>query len=181
MKYYITIAMLLISTALHAQHLVLNWEEDIIVYPSDSTDVIFAILPHVFISDEETEYSWIAKVLTVGDKRFKLEITLDDSSLEPMGDPIIGWVDKKQCGVFLRANRHEGRIPIMDIYMSKSLDGDFIPFDVYSINFEWVSVTDLYYHPGRQKYIYKVHFSHEGALYSGWVPRSCHDIYNSCN
>lgn len=181
MKYYITIAMLLISTALRAQYLVLNHEEDIVVYPSDSTDVIFAILPHVFITDEETDYSWIAKVLTVGDKRFKLEITLHDSSLESMGDPIIGWVDKKQCGVFLRDNRYEGRIAIMDIYMSKSLDGDFIPFDVYSINFEWVSVTDLYYHPGRQKYIYKVHFSHEGALYSGWVPRSCHDIYNSCN
>ena len=180
MRYYITLLLLLISTALRAQFLVLNYEEDIIVYPSDSTDVVLAILPHMFVNDDDNDYSWTAKVLSVGEHRFKLEIDLDDS-MEPMGDPIIGWVDKKQCGVFLRANRYEGRIAIMDIYMSKSLDGDFIPFDVYSINFEWVSVTDLYYHPGRQKYIYKVHFSHEGALYSGWVPRSCHDIYNSCN
>lgn len=180
MRYYITIALLFISTALHAQYLALNWEEDIIVYPSDSTDVIFTILPHVFVSDEKTDYSWTAEVLTVGDKRFKLEITLEDGSFEPMGDPIIGWVDKKQCGVFLRANRYEGRIPIMDIYMSKSLDGDFFPFDVNAIQFQWVSVTDLYYHPARQIYIYKLRFWYKDVLYSGWVPRCCPDPYNSC-
>jgi hypothetical protein len=38
MRYYITIALLFISTALHAQYLALNWEEDIIVYPSDFED-----------------------------------------------------------------------------------------------------------------------------------------------
>lgn len=180
MRYYITLLLLLISTALRAQFLVLNWEEDIIVYPSDSTDVILAILPHVFVSDEKIDYSWTAEVLTVGNKRFKLEITLEDGSFEPMGDPIIGWVDKKQCGVFLRANRYEGRIPIMDIYMSKSLDGDFFPFDVDAIQFQWVSVTDLYYHPARQIYIYKLRFWYKDVLYSGWVPRCCPDPYNSC-
>lgn len=178
MRYYITIAMLMVSTALHAQYLALNWEEDIIVYPTDSTGIILAILPHMFIS--ETDYSWTAKVLSVGDERFKLEITLDDSGFEQMGNPVIGWVDKKQCGVFLRANRYEGRIPIMDIYMSKSLDGDFMTLDVYDVPFQWVSVTDLYYHPARQEYIYKLHFWHKDVLYSGWVPRCCPDSYNSC-
>ena len=104
MRYYITIAMLLISTALRAQYLVLNWEEDIIVYPSDSTNVILAILPHMFVNDDDNDYSWTAKVLCVEEHRFKLEIDLDDGG-EQMGDPIIGWVDKKQCGVFLRNNR----------------------------------------------------------------------------
>ena len=56
MRYYITIAMLLISTALRAQYLVLNHEEDIVVYPSDSTDVIFAILPHMFVNDNDNDY-----------------------------------------------------------------------------------------------------------------------------
>ncbi len=181
MKYYFTVLLLLISTAVHAQFLVLNWEEDIIVYPSDSTDVILAIMPHMSVNDDDNDYTWTAKVLSVGEHRFKLEITLDDYMLEPAGDPIIGWVDKKQCGVFLRDNRYEGRIPIMDIYMSKSLEGDFIPFDVSAVNFQWVSVTDLYYHPVRRIYIYKIHFWYKDILYSGWVPRSCHDIYNSCN
>ena len=180
MRYYITIAMLLISTALRAQYLVLNWEEDIIVYPSDSTNVILAILPHMFVNDDDNDYSWTAKVLCVDEHRFKLEIVLDDG-VEQMGDPIIGWVDKKQCGVFLRNNRYEGRIAIMDIYMSKSLEGDFIPFDVGAINFQWVSVTDLYYHSYHYDYIDKVHFWYKDVLYSGWVPRSCPNIYNSCN
>lgn len=177
MRYYITLLLLLISTALRAQFLVLNYEEDIIVYPSDSTDVILAILPHIFVNDDDNDYSWTAKVLSVGEHRFKLKIDLDDS-LEPMGDPIIGWVDKKQCGVWLRANRYEGRIPIMDIHMNETLDGDFIPLDISGIDFEWICVTDIYKNP--ERHIYKVQFTYKGVDYSGWVPRCCPDPYNSC-
>ena len=178
MRYFIMMLMLLISNILNAQYLVLNSSEDIIVYPSDTTDVIFCVLPHSFVSDVKTDYSWGAKILCVNEERFKLEIVLD-YSLTWETDPIIGWVDKKQCGVWLRANRYEGRIPIMDIHMNETLDGDFIPLDISGVDFEWICVTDIYKNP--ERHIYKVQFTYKGVDYSGWVPRCCPDPYNSCN
>lgn len=170
--------MLLISNILNAQYLVLNMYEDIVVYPSDTTDLIFCILPNPIATyADKSNYTWTARILRVTEDRFKLEMVLDDFFSQT--DPIIGWVDKKQCGVWLRANRYEGRIPIMDIHMNETLDDDFIPLDISGIDFNWVCVTDIHL-DSEHHYIYKVKFIYKGVEYSGWVPRCCPDPYDSC-
>lgn len=176
MRYYIILFTLLLSNMLYAQSIVLNPDEDIIIYPSDTSDVVFCVLPHKQLYN--TDYSWYARILCVEESRFKINVSLD-YSITWLTDPIIGWVEKSQCGVYLRANRYEGRIPIMDLYETPLFDGNYHAINVDEIDSEWIRVIDIHIDPN-DDVKYKVEFYMDGILHSGWVKRCCPDVYNSC-
>lgn len=154
------------------ERVVLRMEDFVKVYIDAYKDDSFCqLLP---LSKLASDLSYNAIILEKKGDRFKLIITLSDILCDIESEPIIGWVDSKDCGVFLLCNKYDGSVPILNLYESPSLESYVETIDISSIIRFWISITDIY------NGFVKVSFEIHGNIYRGWISRYCTDPYSLC-
>lgn len=165
--------LLLAFNSMAQQRIVLNMNEYIDVHVGSDEDECFCqLLPLEKLPDD---YVYDAIILDQTFNRYKLQITMRMID-GPESQPIIGWVNKNQCGAFLLCNNYSGSTPLLFLYKFPELDSEFTVVELnQQINGQWISIRDI------QKGFALVSFKLNDILYSGWIQRFCTDPYNSCN
>ena len=154
------------------ERIVLRMDDFVKVYIDAYKDDCFCqLLP---LSKLTSDLSYNAIILEKRNNRFKLMITLSDILCDIESEPIIGWVDTNDCGVFLLCNNYDGSVPLLNLYESPTLESYVDIIDISSIIGLWISITDIH------KGFVKVSFEIQGNTYRGWISRYCTDPYNSC-
>jgi hypothetical protein len=153
--------------------------DSIPIYSSEtSTDYIAKIK-----EDPEKENWHDVEILKVSDNRYKVHIIpLNVANVVP----IDGWVDKEQCGVWLRAWHQEGELFIVRLYSEPGKPFPFLKlFDKMPDDFgkytneEAAPVLDYKYYKG--DYWIKTVIIKDKHKVIGWTRDFCPNVYDSCN
>jgi hypothetical protein len=153
--------------------------DSIPIYSSEtSTDYIAKIK-----EDPEKENWHDVEILKVSDNRYKVHIMpLNVANVVP----IDGWVDKEQCGVWLRAWHQEGELFIVRLYSEPGKPFPFLKlFDKMPDDFgkytneEAAPVLDYKYYKG--DYWIKTAIIKDKHKVIGWTRDFCPNVYDSCN
>jgi hypothetical protein len=153
--------------------------DSIPIYSSEtSTDYIAKIK-----EDPEKENWHDVEILKVSDNRYKVHIMpLNVANVVP----IDGWVDKEQCGVWLRAWHQEGELFIVRLYSEPGKPFPFLKlFDKMPDDFgkytneEAAPVLDYKYYKG--DYWIKTVIIKDKHKVIGWTRDFCPNVYDSCN
>ena len=124
--------------------------------------------------DSITEFYYVTRIIEETPLRFKVVLLGElDGNSKCNSKILTGWVDKQNCGVYLRCyydNKKNSYIklfkqPKRESYFQMIYTSEMIWVPVLSISGEWRQI--LYYH--------------NGELYVGWIELYCSSIYNSCN
>ena len=174
MKRIVLAVMLAILTHLSAaqERIVLRMDDFVKVYIDYLNNNCFCkLLPQL---EFDSNLSYYAIVLDKQGERFKLKITMSDILGDLESEPVIGWVEARECGVFLLCNNYSDSVPLLSLYEGPSSESVVEIIDISSINGLWVSIKDIY------NGFVQVSFGIHGKIYSGWISRYCTDPYNSC-
>ena len=153
--------------------------DSIPIYSSEtSTDYIAKIK-----EDPELENWHDVEILKVSNNRYKVHIMpLNVANVVP----IDGWVDKEQCGVWLRAWHQEGELFIVRLYSEPGKSFPFLKlFDKMPDDFgkytneEAAPVLDYKYYKG--DYWIKTVIIKDKHKVIGWTRDFCPNVYDSCN
>lgn len=154
------------------ERIVLRMDDFIKVYIDSQKDDCFCqLLPQ---SEYDSDLLYDAIVLEKKGGRFKLEIKMSNILCDLESEPVVGWVETEDCGVFLLCNNYNGSVPLLNLYESPCLESVVDIIDISCINGRWISIKDIH------KGFVKVSFEICGNIYSGWISRYCTDPYNSC-
>lgn len=140
-------------------------------------DAVSHTIKHTIFQDSVFEIYFDAKILTSTPLRFEIEVSSTILPCFPDVEitTIRGWIDKINCGIFLRniysPNNNPNR-PILNIYSEPTTDSHYITLTGYYN--QLVNVLD---YSGDWA---KVIFYDKGKLIIGWIERYCSNIYNSC-
>lgn len=140
-------------------------------------DAVSNTIKHTIYQDSIFEIYFDAKILTSTPLRFEVEIssTIPPCTPEAEEIKITGWIDKINCGVFLRNTyslNNDPNVPMLNIFREPTTNSQYITLTGYYNKL--VNVLDYSDHWA------KVIFYDKGKLIIGWVERYCSNIYNSC-
>lgn len=140
-------------------------------------DAVSHTIKHTIFQDSIFEIDFDAKILTSTPLRFEIEVSSTISPYSPDAEitTIRGWIDKINCGIFLRniySPNNNPNLPILNIYSEPTTDSQYITLTGYYN--QLVNVLD--YNDDWAKVI----FYDKGKLIIGWIERYCSNIYNSC-
>ena len=153
--------------------------DSIPIYCCDKDTTSFYI-----IKENEQEENWHnVELLEQSNNRYKVRIT---SCKEDATTPIIGWVDKEQCGVWLWGKKMSSKLWTFRLYRKpeqlhpfvRIVDEDIDGFGKYT-NDKAAPVLDYKYYKG--KYWIKTEILKDKKKYVGWTIDYCPNIYGSCN
>jgi hypothetical protein len=153
--------------------------DSIPIYSSEtSTDYIAKIK-----EDPELENWHDVEILKVSNNRYKVHIMpLNDTNVAPVD----GWVEKAQCGVWLRAWHQEGELFIVRLYSEPGKSFPFLKlFDKMPDDFgkytneEAAPVLDYKYYKG--DYWIKTVIIKDKHKVIGWTRDFCPNVYDACN
>lgn len=168
----ISMAILAQLSASAQERIVLRMDDFIKVYIDFQKDDCFCyLLP---LSKYDSDLAYDAIVLEKKGDRFKLKIRMSDILCDRESEPVIGWVDTNDCGVFLLCNNYDGPVPLLNLYESPATESSVNIIDISCINGLWISISDI--HKGFVKVSFEIHDN----IYTGWISRYCTDPYNSC-
>ncbi len=188
MKRLIIILFLVISNC----HAILSQDENFVVF---FTDAITNGVP-VYSNDTGTDRITIiqeylekenwhdVEILRKSNNRYKVRIiAINENDVTP----IIGWVDKEQCGVWLRGKWTNPELSIVSLYR---MPGQLYPFvkltDKYANGFhKYVdtksnAVPVLDYKLYKGKYWIKTVVIKDKRKIIGWTTNYCPNPYDSC-
>lgn len=166
----VTILLLaLCFSTLAQERVVLKMDGIIKVYIYFNHDLCFCHLP-----PSETDLFYDAQILEKKGSRFKLKITMRDITGEVKSEPIIGWVNSKDCGVYILCNEFHDQIPILFLYESPTLNSNVTYIDVTDIYKTWICIEDI------TNGFIKIYFDLDDIKYEGWINRYCLDIFSLC-
>ena len=153
--------------------------DSIPIYSSEtSTDYIAKIK-----EDPEKENWHDVEILKVSNNRYQVRvIPLNDTNVAPVD----GWVDKAQCGVWLRAWHQEGEFFIVRLY---SVPGKSFPFlklfdkmpDDFGKYTNGKAVPVLDFKLLRGNYWIKTIIYNNNKEIVGWTRDYCPNTFGSCN
>ena len=159
--------------AVAQERVVLKMEDSIEVYISFNEGHCFCkLLP---IKEYNSDFFYNAIILEKKENRFKLKIAMSDIDAKIESEPIIGWVDKTNCGVFLLCNEYVEQIPMLYLYEYPIIDSVRNIIDIRGIDRSWISIDDTYNGFAR------ISFEIDGIKYSGWINKYCTDMYSLCS
>lgn len=127
------------------------------------------------MQDKIYEIFFAVDILEKSALRYKVSVTTVISS-DPAPE-IVGWVDKRQCGVFKRWYYDDANNRFIKLYAEPRYDSEFVKIYEDIMTEENHEMTVVDYADGDWL---KVIFYSSGILYEGWVDRYCPDIYDSC-
>lgn len=138
------------------------------------SDAIGESLNCMIFQDSINEAYYSVTIIEKSPLRFKVNLQLEtglDSAPE-----IIGWVDKKYCGVFQRwyyeRDENDNLVRFVKLYEEPNIDAKFIK--IYDVINDPLTVIDF------QNRWVKVMFYLDDVLYEGWIDKYCSNPYNSC-
>lgn len=140
-------------------------------------DAVSNTIKHTIYQDSIFEIYFAVKILASTPLRFEIEVSSTIPSCSPDAEEtkIRGWIDKINCGVFLRNiyfPKNDSNLPILNIYRKPTTNSQYITLTGYYN--QLVTVLDY-----KDDWV-KVIFYDKGKLIIGWIERYCSDIYNSC-
>jgi hypothetical protein len=153
----------------------------VLVYSSDTSNDSVAIINE----DSEKENWHDVEILGQLNNRYRVRIiAINENNIEP----IYGWVDKEQCGVWLHSRYIQPDLFVVSLY---DYPGQSIPymtlksqncydFEKYS-NTNSGAVPVLDYKLCDGKYWIKTLVINDGRIYIGWTTNYCPNPYDSCN
>jgi hypothetical protein len=133
--------------------------------------------------DEQKEVYFDVEILEKSEKRYKVKIySFNDNNAEP----ILGWVDKEQCGVWLHGRYIKDNFWVVQLYekpgyaepIIRLTDTFLDEFGKYSNNSP-VFVLDYIVYKG--KYWIKTAVTKNKKRFVGWTRDYCPIKYYSCN
>ena len=127
------------------------------------------------MQDKIYEIFFAVDILEKSALRYKVSVTTVISS-DPAPE-IVGWVDKRQCGVFKRWYYDDANNRFIKLYAEPRYDSEFVKIYEDIMTEENHEMTVVDYADGDWL---KVIYYSSGILYEGWVDRYCPDIYDSC-
>lgn len=150
------------------------------IYSDDSTSECLATIKE----DAEKENWHDVELLEKSNSRYKVRIvSINDSNVKP----ICGWVNKEECGVWLRGESSKGNVWTVNLYR---MPGQLTPFirikDDYLDAFDKYAVTKskafpvLDYKLCNGCYWIKTVIVVDKKKITGWTINYCPIIYNSC-
>lgn len=133
--------------------------------------------------DSEKENWHNVEILDQSNDRYKVSIT---SCQEDGSKSVNGWVDKAQCGVWLRGKYIERELFVISLYTDSNLLTPFMKlhskyfgdFEKYT-NGKAAPILDYKYYNG--EYWIKTVITRKGKKITGWTRDYCPNVYDSCN
>jgi len=124
--------------------------------------------------DSINEFYYVTKVIEETPLRFKIELLGElDGNTKCDTKTLIGWIDKQNCGVYLRCYYDNKKNSYIKLYKQPTRDSSFQM--IYTNDMIWVPVLSI------SKEWKQILYYHKGVLYIGWIELYCSNIYNSCN
>ena len=148
-------------------HILLSQEEKLVVF---FTDAITSGVPDV-------------EILGQSKNRYEVRIiAINENNIAP----IVGWVDKVRCGVWLRGKNINSGLWSVSLYRSPSKLNPFMEImDKYIDGFGTYTndkaVPVLNYKLYKGKYWIKTEIIKDNNRIIGWTRDYCPNVYGSCN
>ena len=124
--------------------------------------------------DSITEFYYVTRIIEETPLRFKVELFGElDGNTRCDTRVLTGWIDKQNCGVFLRGYYDNKKNSYIKLFKRPTKKSSFQT--IYTNDMIWVPVISI--SEGWRKIL----FYYKGELYVGWIELYCSSIYNSCN
>jgi hypothetical protein len=168
-KAVIVMLLSVLALPMLAQDKVVLKDDVIKVYIDADNDFYFCqLLP------SESDLFYDAHILEKRRNRFKLKITLRDIPGKICSEPITGWVDKNDCGVFVLCNEYRDTIPILFLYEFPDANARTTYIDINKIHRTWMHIEDI------SNGFVRISFDLDDIKYNGWINRYCLDMFSLC-